>query len=134
MAFLDYFTGVDSEETQRELDETDRRDKELQAKRLADGKIDQNKYDATVARIDGERINVEGEVNGAFKEGFNDGIENVKGTLGDILAFPFKLIPPIGWLLIAGAAFFYFGGGVLVLRVKEPHRHRALVIARDQAP
>lgn len=116
MALLDFFTGVDSEETQRQMDETDAKLAELNRKKLEDGKWTQATYDEAQRNLARGQVNVEAEVNAAFKEGFNEGVDDVRGTFGDILAFPFRLIPPIGWVLILGAAFFYFGGGVLLRR------------------
>jgi hypothetical protein len=116
MAFLDFFTGVDSEETQRQMDDTDAKLEELNRKKLEQGKWDQATYDEAQRNLARGHVNVEQEVNAAFKEGLDEGVENVKGSIGSILAFPFRLIPPIGWVLILGAAFFYFGGGILLRR------------------
>lgn len=35
----------------------------------------------------------------------------IRNFLEPILAFPLKIIPPIGWAMIGVAAFFYLGGG-----------------------
>lgn len=116
MAFLDFFTGEDTEETQRALDEADAKLAELNRKKLEDGEWSQATYDGATQRLNDSRINVKESVNTAFGEGLNEGVNNVRGTLGSILAFPFRLIPPIGWVLILGGAFFYFGGGMIVRR------------------
>lgn len=116
MAFLDFFTGEDTEETQRSIDDANAKLAELNRKKLEQGKWDQATYDDAQRRLARDQINVEAEVNAAFKEGLDEGVDNVRGTIGDILAFPFRLIPPIGWILILGAAFFYFGGGILLRR------------------
>lgn len=117
MALLDWFTGIDSEEEQARIAETARKDAELQEARLQAGKITPAVYQRNMERIEADKgVNVAQEVNEAFAEGFQEGVGNVRGTIGDILAFPFRLIPPIGWVIIIGVLFFYFGGGVLVRR------------------
>lgn len=116
MAFLDFFTGEDSEEQQRILDETDRKLRELNAAKLANGTYSREVYDQAERNLYDSRIDVKQETNAAFVEGFQDGVTNVRGTVGSVLAFPFRLIPPIGWVIIVGVAFFYFGGGVLLRR------------------
>ncbi len=116
MALIDLFTGEDSEEQQRTMDETDRKLRELNARKLANGSFSQAVYDEAERNLYNSRIDVDKETSAAFVEGLNEGVDNVRGGIGSILAFPFRLIPPIGWLLIAAAAFFYFGGGVLLRR------------------
>jgi hypothetical protein len=45
-----------------------------------------------------------------FVEGLSEGPANVRGWLADALSFPFKLIPPLGWLLIVVGLFLWLGG------------------------
>lgn len=56
----------------------------------------------------------EGQVGDAFKEGFNDGVNNIKGFVGDAVSFPFRLIPWQVWALGAVALFFWMGGASLL--------------------
>jgi hypothetical protein len=106
-----WVTGVDADETQKTMDETDAKLAALNQEKYQSGKWDQSTYDQAQANLQKSKIvDVGGEIDDAFAEGFNDGISNVRGTLGSILAFPFKLIPPIGWLLILVALLVYMGG------------------------
>ncbi len=112
MGLLSFIYGVD--DAQAESDELDR-------KRMALNESQREKRGEEWFRQTQENdaksvLNVDEELNDAFAEGFEEGVDNVRGTIGSILAFPFRLIPPIGWVLLIGAAFFYFGGGVLLRR------------------
>ena len=120
MAWLDWYTGVDTEEVQKQEAETARRDLELQQRRLEGGKITTAQYAAAVDRVNEGYIDVEAETNAAFQEGLEEGYENTTGFIKKGLALPFDFLwKSIPWqlLLVAGvAAFFYFGGSVLVRR------------------
>ena len=112
------------------IDEEEQRARELDAALAAENKrdLDAGVYtDATFKEAEANRIKSGGDgaggdfefsddIEGAFVEGWNEGVDNVSGSIGSILALPFRLIPPIGWVLILVAAFFYFGGGVLLRR------------------
>jgi hypothetical protein len=67
--------------------------------------------------------NVTSQVNTAFGEGFNEGVDNVRNFLSKSInvgiGTPLKLIPWQVWLLGAVALFVYFGGlGWLRQKVK----------------
>lgn len=127
MAFLDFFTGVDSEQVQADLDRTDaaleRLNKE-KASRLAEqqGQEAADKYYAEFQKHqdDSYIADVEQEVNNAFHEGLEEGADNIRGgigkTVGAVLKAPFQLVP--WWILLgaAVAAFIYFGGLRLIKR------------------
>ena len=117
MGFWSLITGEDLEEAKRQSDAADAwnlaRNKEL----LDEGKLTQENYDISREQITASALpDPAAEVSAAFDEGFQDGVDNVRGAAGSILALPFRLIPPIAWVLIAVGLFFYFGGGVLVRR------------------
>lgn len=115
MGLWSLITGEDLEAAQAQSAAADAKLAELNRQKLERGVWDQATYDQAAKQLaDSSLADAQDQVAGAFAEGFNDGVSNVRGTIGDILALPFRLIPPIGWLLIAGALFFYFGGGVLV--------------------
>jgi hypothetical protein len=115
MGLWSFITGEDLDAIEAQSAATDAKLAELNRQKLENGSWNQATYDQASANLDKSRIiDAEGQVADAAAEGFQEGVANVRGTIGDILALPFRLIPPIGWLLIAGALFFYFGGGVLV--------------------
>jgi hypothetical protein len=45
-----------------------------------------------------------------FGEGLNDGISNVRGTIGDLISGVFRLIPWQAWLVLLAVGFMYLGG------------------------
>lgn len=117
MGFWALITGEDLEEAKRQSDAADAwnlaRNKEL----LDEGKLSAENYKISEQQINSSRLEDPGTAVGiAFQEGLDEGVDNVRGGLGSIIAFPFRLIPPIAWVLLAVGLFFYFGGGVLVRR------------------
>lgn len=115
MDFWSFVTGEDLESAKAQSDAADRQLAELNRKKLENGSWDLQTYQTAQAQLDASALtDPQNEVKEAFKEGFEEGVDNVRGSIGDILALPFRLIPPIGWLLIGVGLFFYFGGGVLV--------------------
>lgn len=121
MAFLDFFTGVDSEQVQQDLEDFERirqRQNAAVAERIREreGALAEEQYLAIVEAQDRENYqgNVEADVAAAFGEGFDEGAANIRGFVGDtvgaVVTTPFKLVP--WWLLLTGvaAAFLYFGG------------------------
>lgn len=114
MGFLSGLFGVSDE--QARSDELDRQLEELNRRQLEEGKLNQEQFDDRQTRIDAGRLYVDAELNAAAKEGFNEGVDNIRSTAGSIINFPFRLIPWQAYAIAAVVAFFYFGGGVLIRR------------------
>lgn len=112
MGFFSTLFGVSDE--QARSDELDRQRAELNASQRE--KHGEEWYQQTLDNDAKSKLHVEEELQAAAAEGFNEGVSNVRGTLGSILSLPFKLIPWQGYLIGAAVLFFYFGGGVLVRR------------------
>lgn len=112
MSFLTNLFGAGDE--QARSDELDRQRATLNLKQRE--KRGEEWYQETLANDAKAQLNVDNEINTAFDEGLQEGVDNVRGGLGSILSLPFRLIPPIGWVIIIVSLFFYFGGGVLVRR------------------
>ncbi len=115
MGLWSFITGEDLEEAKRQSDAADAwnlaRNKEL----LEEGKLTQENYDISREQINASRLEDPGaQVSAAFDEGFQDGVDNIRDAAGNVIALPFRLIPPIAWVLLAVGLFFYFGGGVLL--------------------
>jgi hypothetical protein len=121
MSFLqEWIYGVDLDAEQKRSDDLDAALARENKADLDNGTFTQAIYDEAEANRARGSINVEREVNDAFKEGFNDGVDNIRDAAGSALALPFRLIPPIAWVIIAIGLFFYLGGGVAV-RKKVTH-------------
>ena len=58
---------------------------------------------------------------GALVENLKDSAKGTAGSirdfLGPVLEFPLRIIPPIGWLILAVALFVYLGGLAYLRRV-----------------
>lgn len=70
-------------------------------------------YDAAVA-LNASRSqigDVDTEINNATSEGFNDGVRNVRGTIGNVVSVPFRIIPWQLYVIGAVFLFLYMGGG-----------------------
>jgi len=114
MAWLDIFTGVDSEQTQRDLDETDAKLRALEAdyqrrhrQTLDDEAIERRNAEFEAHMRAGHIENVENEVNDAFDEGLDEGAANIRGAIGDtinkVVVTPLSIIPWQVW--VAGALY-----------------------------
>ncbi len=103
--------GVDVDEEQKRQQELDAQLAALNRSRLDAGIWDQNTYDQANAHLEASRIDdVSGEVDNAFQVGWNEGVDNIRGTAGAIIGTPFRLIPPIGWAILVVALLVYMGG------------------------
>lgn len=106
MAFLDIFTGIDSE---AEQERSDRLDAELRALNERDRlKRGEDWFAQAQAHVDGGAINdVSGEVNDAFWEGWDEGADNIRntvgGTINTVTGSAFSVIP---WQLWLGAGLW----------------------------
>lgn len=110
----DWVTGFDREAYEAGL-EADKRNAEITEGLRERGRMSEEDYQvASEHYADAAAYDPDKAINEATAEGFQDGIRNVRGTLGDILSVPFKLIPPIGWVIIAGVAFWYMGGALFL--------------------
>jgi len=106
MAFLDFFTGFDSEEEQAR---SDRLDAELRA--LNEKQREQRGEDwfqQAQGHIDDNRIDdVGGEVNDAFIIGWGEGVDNIRNGVGNTISGAtgtiFGIVP---WQLWIGAAIY----------------------------
>lgn len=114
MAWLDFFTGSDTEETQATIDATD-------AALARENARDRNRYgDAWFAQVEQNRraayiSDVNSEVHLAFGEGFEEGASNIRGAIGGtvnaVVTTPFRVIPWQLW--IAGLLFAAWKLGLL---------------------
>jgi hypothetical protein len=108
-------SGTNADEDQKNLDETDRKLAALNKKRLDEGFYDQATFEQAQANLAKSKIaDVSGEIDQAFDQGFSEGLDNVRGTAGKALSFPFKLIPWQGYALLAVGLFVYMGGWKLL--------------------
>src|SRR4051812_11072860 len=104
------FTGYSSADLQAE---SDKLDSDLAAQNEAAherGAVSDDVYRETQDNIAAGSINAEAEISGAFDEGLKEGVDNVRGTIGDIVTAPLKLIDWRVWIVGAIALFFYMGG------------------------
>lgn len=112
MAFLDFFTGIDSEQTQTDLDTTDAKLADLEAdyqrrhaEQLGQAGIDERNAVFQAHQRDSHIDSVTGEVNAAFDEGLKEGAGNIRGTLGEtfnkLVLTPLSIIPWQIWLVAA---------------------------------
>jgi len=106
MAFLDFFTGIDSEEEQARQDKLDAA---LRAENEKDrAKYGEDWFAQASAHVDQGAIpDVAGEVDDAFWDGWNDGADNIRkgvgSTIDTVVGTPLKLIPWQLW--VAGALY-----------------------------
>lgn len=112
MGLLAWWNGVEDE--QARSDELDRQRQALNASQRE--KRGEEWYQQTLANDAKSKLDVDAELNKAFGEGIDEGVSNIRGTLGSIINLPFKLIPWQAYVIGAVVLFFYFGGGVLLRR------------------
>jgi hypothetical protein len=113
MAFLDFFTGVDSEAEQARQDDLD-------AKIRAENERDRLKYGedwfAQTERNlgNGAIADVEGEVDDAFWQGWGEGADNIRSVVGGTIdGDSGGLASAIPWQVwAAGAAFLAYKLGL----------------------
>lgn len=127
MGWLSIFTGVDLDEEQRKQDEADAKLRELNQKDYGPGGSIYNKiaseqgvetanetYDTVQEHLNGSHIDVEAEVEQAFKDGLKEGYDNTTGAIKKTIAAPFNFTwAAIPWQLLAAGAvalFLYMGG------------------------
>ena len=106
----DWLTGFDRENYERGL-EAERKSQELNKGLLERGLIDEQTFresEANFARDD--NFDPDAEINAGFVEGLNEGVNNVRGTIGSVVSFPFRLIPWQLWAIGAIALLVYMGG------------------------
>lgn len=109
--FQKWIYGVDLDEEQARQNELDAALARENKRDLDAGVWDQATFDRAEANRIGSRIeDVHGQVNAAFREGLNDGVDNVRGAIGSTISFPFRLIPWQLWLIGVGALLVYMGG------------------------
>jgi len=122
MAFLDFFTGIDSEEEQARQDKLDAA---LRAENEKDrAKYGEDWFAQASAHVDQGAIpDVAGEVDDAFWDGWQDGADNIRNGIGStintVTGSAFSVIPWQVWL--AGAAYIAWQMGAfkgLLAKVK----------------
>jgi hypothetical protein len=113
--------GVDLEEEQRRQDDLDRQLRDLNERDYGPGGRIYNRIEAdrgtaaaddtfqqVLANLDAsDDIDVEAEVNDAFRQGLEEGAGNIRSGFN----FTFGAIPWQVWAIAAVAAFLYAGGG-----------------------
>jgi hypothetical protein len=104
------FTGVDLEAEQKRSDDLDKQLLEQNQKALERGVYTEQQFEESNGRIEAGAVDVDKEVGAAFAEGLNDGVNNVRNTIGDVATSPFQLISWKLWIVGAIALFFYMGG------------------------
>ena len=113
---MSFLTAIFAPGEQERGDELDRRRLELDRQALERGRITQQEYARREAQVAEQRVDVGAELNASFKEGAQEGYQNVTGGLRAALAAPFKFIfdalPWQAFVALAVALFLYLGGGV----------------------
>jgi len=117
--FSRIFYGVDLDEEQRRQDDLYAKLAELNRKALEDGKYTPEEFrTAEQNRVDSYIPDVGGEVERAFDEGLQEGIDNeqriLKGTVNTLVGAPLRAvlggIPGWVWIVAAAGLFFWIGG------------------------
>jgi hypothetical protein len=107
--------GYSSADLQAESDSLDAQLAAQNDAALARGAIDQPTHDQTSANISASNVDAAAQIDGAFKEGLAEGIDNTENAIRTGVAAPFKFTwAIIPWqLLVAGgvALFVYMGAG-----------------------
>lgn len=119
MAWLDFFTGSDTEADQAAMDRADAWNAARNKQLHDEGKMSDANYEIAVQHINEGHIDVEAEVNGAFKEGLDEGYDNVTGAIKTTLAAPFKFaFASIPWhfYLVGGLVLFWYMGGAVFIK------------------
>lgn len=118
MAWTDFFTGIDSEQVQADMDRADAWNAARNKQLYDEGKMTAANYQIAVEHINEGRIDVNAEVGAAFDEGLADGYDNVTGAIKDTIAAPFKFafasLPWHVYAIAAGVLFWYMGGAVFI--------------------
>lgn len=122
--------GIDLEEEQRRGDELDRQLREMNERDYGPGGRIYERIEAERGTEEADAVydqvrdnlnegltgDVEAQVDDAFREGLEEGYENVTGGISNTLAAPFRFtfasIPWQLWIAAAVALFLYMGGGV----------------------
>jgi len=111
---MSFLTTIFAPGEQERSDELDRRRIELERRRAERGLISEQQAADNIARIEGQRLDVEGEVGAAFNEGLKEGYDNVTGGISSTLKAPFKFVwdsvPFVVWLALAAGIFVWMGG------------------------
>lgn len=111
--------GKSQDQLQAESDAADAKRAELNAK--AAEKYGQEWYQKTLVNDGLSKVDVAGTIADEFTpKALTDNLAASTSSLGGfvrdvlepILTLPFRVIPPIGWFILIGGAFFYFGGHV----------------------
>ena len=108
MSLESIFLGIDPDEEQRRQDELDAALREQN--QLDREKYGEKWYAQADAHVTAGAINVSKEIDDAFGEGWQDGINGIRNTAGAIIGTPFKLVPANAYVLGAIALFFWAGG------------------------
>lgn len=115
---MSFLTSIFASGEQERSDDLDARLDALNRRKLEEGKISPTEYDRRAAVLAENRTDVDAEVSAAFKEGAQEGYNNVTGAIKDAAAAPFRFAwDIIPWQLIVAAlivAFFYMGGASLL--------------------
>jgi hypothetical protein len=108
-----WILGTDPEDDERRGLEADEANQRLNQQMHDQGLLSDENYRIAQANIDKGRINdASAEIDQAFLEGLDEGAGNIRrgigGTINTVIGTPLKLIPLNLWLIIIGAAAFYF--------------------------
>jgi hypothetical protein len=123
MAFTDWLanTFYGADELQAESDRADAQRNQLN--QAARSRYGDEWYRSTVNNDEAGRINAAGEIGSEFEpaalqknlaESTDAAAGWARSVIGAPLSFIFKSIPPLGWLVLAGVAFWWLGGPVWV--------------------
>lgn len=102
------FYGVDTDETQRTLDDTDAKIRALNEKRLASGSWTQATYDQSMQQLNAGQIDVNKQVSQAFTSEIKDRVgaaaDGVNSGFNAVLSTVFRAVP--WWVWLGAAAWF----------------------------
>lgn len=118
------FLGVDLDEQQRLGEERDALKAQQDLDRLNRGIYSPTTYQTVRERADAAATgDVTAQVNEEFGKGLDEGISNVRGTIGSIIDAavftPLRLIPWQVWLGLLIVLFIYMGGWTWLQRLTK---------------
>lgn len=81
-------------------------------------------FEQTQRNLDADNTEITGldDVHESFEEGFQDGVQNIRGAVGSAVSLPFRLVPWQLWVVGGVALFLYMGGGVLLKGILKTKR------------
>jgi hypothetical protein len=106
--------GVDLDAEQRRQNELDAQLAAANREKLDSGDWSQKTYDIASQQLNESYIDVNAQVDQAFSQGASDGATAIRttvgGTINNVVAGTFAVVPWQIWLIGLGWAFFSFGG------------------------